>query len=50
MYLNYFIILIILDNSIGFASVYMVDSYLFGGQRYPPFENRGQVAFSPQEF
>ena len=27
-----------LDNSIGFASVYPLDSDLFGGQRYPSFE------------
>ena len=27
-----------LDNSIGFASVYLLDSDLSGGQRYPSFE------------
>ena len=30
-----------LDNSIGFASVYPVDSDLSGGQRYPSFEQLG---------
>ena len=29
------------DNSIGFASVYPLDSYLSGGQRYPSFEQLG---------
>ena len=27
-----------LDNSIGFASVYLLDSHLSGGQGYPSFE------------
>ena len=30
-----------LDNSIGFASVYLLDSDLSGGQRYPSFEQLG---------
>ena len=30
-----------LDNSIGFASVYRLDSNLSGGQRYPSFEQLG---------
>ena len=30
-----------LDNSIGFASVYLLDSNLSGGQRYPSFEQLG---------
>ena len=30
-----------LDNSIGFASVYPLDSDLSGGQRYPSFEQLG---------
>ena len=36
-----------LDNSIGFASVYLLDSNLSGGQRYPSFEQLGpgQVAW-----
>ena len=29
------------DNSIGFASVYPLDSDLSGGQRYPSFEQLG---------
>ena len=33
-----------LDNSIGFASVYLLDSGLSGGQRYPSFEQLGQGA------
>ena len=32
-----------LDNSIGFASVYLLDSNLSGGQRYPSFEQLGPV-------
>ena len=32
-----------LDNSIGFTSVYPLDSDLSGGQRYPSFEQLGQV-------
>ena len=31
-----------LDNSIGFASVYSLDSDLSGGQRYPSFEQLGR--------
>ena len=31
------------DNSIGFASVYPLDSDLSGGQRYPSFEQLGPV-------
>ena len=30
-----------LDNSIGFASVYLLDGDLSGGQRYPSFEQLG---------
>ena len=30
-----------LDNSIGFASVYLLDSDLSSGQRYPAFEQLG---------
>jgi len=30
-----------LDNSIGFTSVYLLDSDLSGGQRYPSFEHLG---------
>ena len=30
-----------LDNSIGFARVYSLDSDLSGGQRYPSFEQLG---------
>jgi len=30
-----------LDNSIGFASVYALDSNLSGGQRHPSFEQPG---------
>ena len=30
-----------LDNSIGFASVYQLDSDLSGGQHYPSFEQLG---------
>ena len=30
-----------LDNSIGFTSVYLLDSDLSGGQRYPSFEQLG---------
>ena len=30
-----------LDNSIGFASVYSLDSDLSAGQRYPSFEQLG---------
>ena len=29
------------DNSIGFASVYLLDSDLSGGQHYPSFEQLG---------
>ena len=29
------------DNTIGFASVYPLDSDLYGGQRYPSFEQLG---------
>ena len=32
------------DNSIGFASVYPLDSDLSGGQRYPSFEQLGPGA------
>ena len=31
------------NNSIGFASVYPLDSDLSGGQRYPSFEQLGPV-------
>ena len=31
----------LLDNSIGFTSVYPLDSYLSGGQRHPSFEQLG---------
>ena len=34
-----------LDNSIGFASVYLLDSDLSSGQRYPLFEQLGPVVF-----
>ena len=34
-----------LDNSIGFACVYSVDSDLPGGQRYPLFEQLGPGVF-----
>ena len=30
-----------LDNSIGFASVYLLDSDLSAGQRYPSFDQLG---------
>jgi len=30
-----------LDNSIGFGSVYLLDSNLSGGQRHPSFEQLG---------
>ena len=32
-----------LDNSIGFASIYLLDSDLSGGQRYASFEQLGPV-------
>ena len=34
-----------LDNSIGFASVYPLDSDLSGGQRYPSFERHRLSSF-----
>jgi len=34
------------DNSIGFASVYPLDSDLSGGQRYPSFEQLGPDVLS----
>ena len=34
-----------LDNSTGFASVYLLDSDLSGGQRYPSFELLGPGCF-----
>ena len=34
------------DNSIGFASVYPLDSDLSGGQRYPSFEQLGTAVLT----
>jgi len=32
------------DSVLCFVDIYLLDSYLYGGQRYPPFEQPGQEA------